>query len=321
LSCGRRPARVPGRSGRRAASHLGGAARASLGFELRPAAGDGPRKEWARAASHLGGALAQSRAASHLGGALAQSRARRHPQLRLDAAARGLGTRRSATSLGQAAGPLSGRRQVLSQEVPSMATSKEQAVKDYADFEDKVKRTIYIDQLSPQVTNPVIKAALAQCANVVSVEFIVNYTIPYDIPSAALVELDDEMQAKAAVELMNDFPFIIGGMPRPVKAIPARPEMFRDRPPRPGIKKDFRWVKQGDDEFETMKKLKILAKRQEAENMALIKTQLEEEKELAKQQQDLLDGNCKKYDMLETVMQNGAIKKLAHRYGVNLDDF
>ncbi|XP_062227239.1 ASI1-immunoprecipitated protein 1-like [Phragmites australis] len=201
-----------------------------------------------------------------------------------------------------------------------MATSKEQAVKDYADFEEKVKRTIYIDQLSPQVTSPVIKAALAQCANVVNVEFIVNYTIPYDIPCAVLVELDDEMQAKAAVELMNDFPFIIGGMPRPVRATYAKPEMFRDRPPRPGIKKEFCWVKQGDDEHETMKKLKNLAKRQEAENMALVKTQLEEEKELAKQQQELLDGNCKKYDMLDTVIQNGTIKNLAHRYGVNLDD-
>jgi len=152
-----------------------------------------------------------------------------------------------------------------------MEASKENASKEYADFEEKVKRTIYIDHLSPQVTTPVIKAALAQCANVTNVEFIVNYTIPYDIPSAALVELDDEMQAKAAVELMTDFPFIIGGMPRPVHATHAKAEMFRDRPPCPGLKKDFRWIKQGDGEYEAMRKLKNLAKRHESENMALIK--------------------------------------------------
>jgi hypothetical protein len=152
-----------------------------------------------------------------------------------------------------------------------MEKSEEQAPKSYADFEEKVKRTIYVEHLSPQVTIQVIKAALAQCANVVNVEFIVNYTIPYDIPCAALVELDDHMQAKAAVELMGDFPFIIGGMPRPVKATHAKAEMFRDRPPCPGLKKDFRWIKGGDDEYEAMKKLKILAKRQESENMALIK--------------------------------------------------
>ncbi|RCV20430.1 hypothetical protein SEVIR_4G052800v4 [Setaria viridis] len=201
-----------------------------------------------------------------------------------------------------------------------METSKEQAPKNYADFEEKVKRTIYVEHLSPQVTIQVIKAALAQCANVVNVEFIVNYTIPYDIPYAALVELDDHMQAKAAVELMGDFPFIIGGMPRPVKATHAKAEMFRDRPPCPGLKKDFRWIKQGDGEYEAMKKLKILAKRQESENMALIKNLLDEEKELAKQQQEALDGNWQNYEMLEIVMKNGAIKSLARHYGVDLGD-
>ncbi|KAJ1273592.1 hypothetical protein BS78_06G293900 [Paspalum vaginatum] len=203
-----------------------------------------------------------------------------------------------------------------------METSKEeeQASKEYAEFEEKVKRTIYIDHLSPQVTTPVIKAALAQCANVVNVEFIVNYTIQYDIPSAALVELEDDMQAKAAVELMNDFPFMIGGMPRPVRATLAKPEMFRDRPPRPGVKKDFRWVEKGDDEYVLMMKLKSLAKKQESENMALLKNVLEEEKCLEKQQQESLDANCKKYDMLENLVQRGSIKMLAQQYGVNLDD-
>jgi hypothetical protein len=47
---------------------------------------------------------------------------------------------------------------------------------------------------------------------------------------------------------------------------------------------------------------------------------LEEEKELANRQQELLDGNCKKYDMLETLVQNGTMKNLAQRYGINLDD-
>ncbi|KAF0934349.1 hypothetical protein E2562_024835 [Oryza meyeriana var. granulata] len=153
-----------------------------------------------------------------------------------------------------------------------MATSDEDAKKWYADFEEKVKRTIYIDHLSPQVTSSVIEAAISQCANVVNVDFIVNCTIPYDIPSAALVELDDEIQAKAAVDLMNGFPFIISGKPRPVRAIYAKHEMFQDRPPRPGIKKEFWWVTQEDGiEYEGMKKLQLLARRQEAENMALIK--------------------------------------------------
>uniref|UniRef100_A0A0D9VJA7 RRM domain-containing protein n=1 Tax=Leersia perrieri TaxID=77586 RepID=A0A0D9VJA7_9ORYZ len=201
---------------------------------------------------------------------------------------------------------------------PPMMTSDEDAKKGYADFEEKVKRTIYIDHLSPQVTSSVIEAAFSQCANVVNMDFIVNCTIPYDIPSAALVELDDEIQAKAAFDMMNSFPFIIGGTPRPVRAIYATPDMFRDRPPCPGINKEFRWVKQEDGiEYEGMRKLRLLARRHEEENMALIKNLLEEEKELAWQQQELLDGMYKKYSILESGVKND-IDNLTRRYGVNL---
>ncbi|VAI51896.1 unnamed protein product [Triticum turgidum subsp. durum] len=147
----------------------------------------------------------------------------------------------------------------------------EQAAKEYADFEARVKRTIYIDHLSPLVTAQVIKASLAQCANVVSTEFIQNYTIQYEIPAAALVEVDNVSQAQAAVDLMNNFPFMLGGMPRPVRAVFAKPDMFPDRPRKPGLKIEFSWVKQGDPGYDGMNKLKGLARRQEAENMALIK--------------------------------------------------
>jgi len=47
---------------------------------------------------------------------------------------------------------------------------------------------------------------------------------------------------------------------------------------------------------------------------------LDEEKELAKQQQEALNGNGKKYQMLENVVSDGTIRKLAHHYGVRLDD-
>ncbi|EMS65978.1 Thaumatin-like protein [Triticum urartu] len=191
---------------------------------------------------------------------------------------------------------------------------EKQAEKEYADFEARVKRTIYIDHLSPLVTSQVIKASLAQCANVVNTEFIENYTIQYEIPAAALVEVDNVSQAQAAVDLMNNFPFMIGGMPRPVRAVFAKPEMFPDRPRKPGLKIEFSWVKQGDPGYDGMNKLKGLMRRQEAENMALIKNQLEEEKELAAQQQETLGASSTKYDMLENLVNNGEITKLAQHY-------
>ncbi|KAF7092254.1 hypothetical protein CFC21_094760, partial [Triticum aestivum] len=196
----------------------------------------------------------------------------------------------------------------------------EQAEKEYADFEARVRRTIYIDHLSPLITAQVIKASLAQCANVVSTEFIQNYTIQYEIPAAALVEVDNVSQAQAAVDLMNNFPFMLGGMPRPVRAVFAKPDMFPDRPRKPGLKIEFSWVKQGDPGYDGMNKLKGLARRQEAENMALIKNQLEEEKELAAQQQETLEASNSKYDMLEKLMTDGDITKLAQHYKVKLGD-
>jgi hypothetical protein len=48
---------------------------------------------------------------------------------------------------------------------------------------------------------------------------------------------------------------------------------------------------------------------------------LKDEKELATRQQEVLDGNCKKYDMLETLVQKGDITNLAQQYGVNLNDW
>ena len=41
---------------------------------------------------------------------------------------------------------------------------------------------------------------------------------------------------------------------------------------------------------------------------------------LATQQQETLDGNYKKFDMLENIMQNGNIKNLAHHYKVHMAD-
>ncbi|KAL5212773.1 hypothetical protein ABZP36_023620 [Zizania latifolia] len=57
----------------------------------------------------------------------------------------------------------------------------------------------------------------------------------------------------------------------------ANHEMFQDRPPRPDIKKEFQWIKQEDGiEFDGTKKLMILTRRQESENMALIKKNAQE---------------------------------------------
>ncbi|CAD5178737.1 ASI1-immunoprecipitated protein 1-like [Musa acuminata AAA Group] len=200
-----------------------------------------------------------------------------------------------------------------------MTTSSEEARKTYAEFEEKVSRTVFLDNLSTQVTTAVIKQALGQFGNVMNVEFIPNYTIPYPIPQSALVEMENEKQAKALISEMTNYPFMMSGMPRPVRAKPAKIEMFADRPPPPDRKIQVRWVDPSDADFVVAKKLKQLCKKHNAEHLALIKHQLEEEEKLAKHQEEMLKTNYKKYEMIESIVQDGTTSRLARHYGVRLD--
>lgn len=161
---------------------------------------------------------------------------------------------------------------MASASAPEKATqaASERLEKAYAAFQERVKRTVYLDNISPQVNIPVIRTALGQFGNVVNVEFILNYTIPFDIPQCALVEMENEKEAAAVISEMKNFPFMILGMPRPARALPAKPEMFADRPSPPNRKIQLRWVKPSDPEFEVGKKLKHLVKRHRAETNAMI---------------------------------------------------
>ncbi|WOK97430.1 hypothetical protein Cni_G06138 [Canna indica] len=204
-----------------------------------------------------------------------------------------------------------------------MATSSEAAKKAYAEFEEKVKRTVFLDNLSPQVTVPVIKQALGQFGNVVNVEFISNYTIPYPIPQCALVEMGDEKQSQGVVSELTSHPFMMSGIPRPVIAKIAQNEMFADRPVPPDRKIEVRWVEQlepSDPDFEAIRKLKILCKKQNAQHLALIKHQLTAEENIAKQQEETLKVHFKKYQLIESIMQDGTGARLARRYGLRLDE-
>lgn len=142
---------------------------------------------------------------------------------------------------------------------------------EYAAFEEKVKRTVYIDNLSHQVTEPVLKTALNQFGNVTNVEFIPNYMEPKTIPLTALVEMENSKQAKQIVSEMSNFPFMMSGMPRPVRARDAEPEMFDERPRKPGRKIQFCWLSPKDPDYEVAKKIKNLTRKHASESSFLLK--------------------------------------------------
>ncbi|XP_057516193.1 uncharacterized protein LOC130797576 isoform X4 [Amaranthus tricolor] len=148
-----------------------------------------------------------------------------------------------------------------------------EAEKKYADFQELVKRTVYLDNLSNLVTDSVIRTAFEQY-----------------------------------------------GMPRPVRGRPAEPEMFEDRPPKPGRKIQLFWMDPKDPDFEVAEKLKHLARKHIAEESFLQKKQRELEEDLSKQQAETLKGHYKKFELMDSVLNEGTSKRLAKHYGVNIND-
>lgn len=51
-----------------------------------------------------------------------------------------------------------------------------------------------------------------------------------------------------------------------------------------------------------------------------LQNQLEEEEKLAKQQAEVLKTNYKKYEMIDSVLADGAARRLARHYNFNVSD-
>ncbi|XP_047968303.1 uncharacterized protein LOC125212240 [Salvia hispanica] len=199
-----------------------------------------------------------------------------------------------------------------------MGNSSEE--EEYNAFLEKVKRTIYVDNLAPQVTESVMRTAFNQFGYVKSVQFIPVYLEPKNAPQSALVEMENPKQAVGIIEEMGKLPFMILGMPRPVRASAARLEMFDDRPRKPGRKIICRWLDPKEPEFEVAKKLKAAVGRHAAEALTVLEAQRAEEEKLANQQKEILKSHYNKYELLKTVIEDGSAKRLGLQYEIPLSD-
>ncbi|KAK4437219.1 hypothetical protein Salat_0055800 [Sesamum alatum] len=201
-----------------------------------------------------------------------------------------------------------------------MGTTIEDENAQYAAFLEKVKRTIYVDNLSPQVTEAVMRAAFNQFGNVVGIQFIPNYLEPKNMPQAALVEMENPKQAQEIITEMGHYPFMISGMPRPVRARAARLEMFDERPRKPGRRTICRWVDSKDPEFDVAKKIEHLVRKHAAETTIVLEQQLAEEEKLANQQNEMLKAHYRKYELLDSVLDDGTAQRLARHYNMPISD-
>lgn len=140
-----------------------------------------------------------------------------------------------------------------------MGTSTED--QEYAAFLEKVERTLYVDNMSPEVTEAVLKAACNQFGSVKSIQFIPNYFEPKNAPQAALVEMENPKQAREIIIEMANYPFMVLGMPRPVRGRPATLEMFEERPRKPGRRIVCCWLDPKEPDFQEAQKMKFLVKK------------------------------------------------------------
>lgn len=190
------------------------------------------------------------------------------------------------------------------------------ADEDYAAFEEKVKRTIFVDNLSFSVTENVLRSAFDQFGSVKSIEFIPNYFEPKEMPKSALIEMETKKQAEEIIAGMSSSPFMVSGMPRPIRARSALASMFADRPIKPGRKIELCWVERDDPEFEAAEKMKLLTKKHTAEASFLLKKLREDESDLAKKQKDALMAHYQKYEMIDNILFDGTVNRLSREYGM-----
>ncbi|XP_010485584.1 PREDICTED: uncharacterized protein LOC104763869 isoform X2 [Camelina sativa] len=192
-----------------------------------------------------------------------------------------------------------------------MATPEEV---EYDKFRERVERTVYIDELTPLATVPVVESAVNQFGTVKSVSFVPNLLGPKELPIGALVEMETKEMAENVIATVTQLPFMVAGMPRPVRASPAHPDMFCDRPKKPGRKIRFRWMKPNDPDFDKAVKMKRLVRKHSAEASFLLK--LEEAEKLSKQQAETTITHHKKYELCGKLLHDGVAQKLAERFNM-----
>ncbi|KAJ8565123.1 hypothetical protein K7X08_001583 [Anisodus acutangulus] len=186
-------------------------------------------------------------------------------------------------------------------------------------FEDKVKRTVYIDNLSPLAKESVVKAALDQFGNVIQVKIIRTYLELQSMGRAALVEMQNTDEAKTIISEICNSPFMISGMPRPVRARSPVAEMFDGRPRKPGRRIVCRWLESSDPDFEVAMKMKRIVRYHAKEANFLLKRQSEEEEQLTKEQSESLN-TIYKFELVQHVFNGGTATRLAKHYKMHIAD-
>ncbi|KAI5671686.1 hypothetical protein M9H77_12050 [Catharanthus roseus] len=136
----------------------------------------------------------------------------------------------------------------------------------------------------------VLKSALDQFGDVLSVEFIPNYIYPQGLSKAALVDMTSA-----------------------IRACRAEATIFANRI-------TFLWLSPEDPDFVVANKIRQLTRKHAAEAECLLKHQLAEQEKLGNKQAETLQSNHKNLELIDALLGNATAHRLAERYHINLKD-
>lgn len=195
------------------------------------------------------------------------------------------------------------------------------AASEFQKFEEKVKRCLMIEDVTPQANNALILTALGQFGTVVSIDIINDPLASKHAPKRVIVEMKTVREAAHAVKEIQERPFMIKGVPRPVRALAAVSTMFPDRPQKPNssTKRTCEWVKPGDPDWDKYNEFKQLAKRHVQETAFLTEAMRKEEEKLAQEQEEKVKENVKKLDEIYNCIKDKIIQRLSRHYGVKFE--
>lgn len=195
------------------------------------------------------------------------------------------------------------------------------AVSEYQKFEEKMKRCLMIEDVTPQANNALILTALGQFGTVVSIDIISDPLASKHAAKRVIVEMRTAREAAHALKEIQEHVFMIKGVPRPVRALAAVPTMFPDRPQKPNSnnKRTCEWVKPGDPDWDRYNESKQLAKRHAQETAFLMELMRKEEEKLAEEQEVKVKENLKKLDDIYNCIRDRVIQRLSRHYGVRFE--
>ncbi|GBG80968.1 hypothetical protein CBR_g31525 [Chara braunii] len=217
-----------------------------------------------------------------------------------------------------------------------------------SEFEQKVRRTVFLDEIAPQVTVAIMQSALSQFGKVTSMK-LVNHPLDPLVPQGcALIEFANEEQAMRVAATTRKNLLMVGGMPRPVRARMASKYMFdsaeversnlhhhhqkqqqkkkqeKEEDEKEKAKQEeersSKWklsvLTLGDAKRDKAEKLKQVRARQAAEIKMLLEKHEEQRAELHKRQESHWEDEFKKLDAINKAGKQHGVDELRAFFGM-----